>query len=51
MSYQYSMKQPKHMVEIKLNQILARKPDLINRPDRNISHLLIRKNSHIPFNI
>ena len=49
-SYKYYMKQPKRMVETKLNQILASKPDLINHLNRNISHSLIRKSSHIPFN-
>ena len=51
MSYEYYIKQPKHMVEIKLNQILARNPHLINSLDRRVSHPLITKYSHIPFSI
>ena len=51
MSYEYYIKQPKHMVEIKLNQILARNPHLINSLDRRVSHPFIRKYSHIPFSI
>ena len=44
------MKQPKQVVEIKLNQILARKPHLINHKNRNLSHPFFKKFSHIPFN-
>ena len=43
MSYNYYIKQPKHMVEIKLNQILAKKPHLINALDGGVSHPVIRK--------
>ena len=36
------------MGEIKLNEILARNPKLINCLNRYTSHPMIRKNSHIP---
>ena len=50
MTYEYYIKQPKHMVESKLNLIIAKNPHLINTLDRRNSHPLIRKYSHIPFN-
>ena len=50
MSYEYYIKQPMELVEIKLNQILAPNPNLINCLNRNTSHPLIRKSSQIPFN-
>ena len=50
MTYEYYIKQPKHMVEFKLKMIIAKNPHLINTLDRRINHPLIRKNSHIPFN-
>ena len=43
MSNKYYMKQSKIMVEIKLNQILARKPHLIIHLYRNFSHRPNRK--------
>ena len=49
MSCKFHMKQPKHLVEIKLNRILASKPHLINHLNRNISHPLIGENFHKPF--
>ena len=50
MTHEYYIKQPKHMVEFKLNMIIAKNPQLINTLDRHINHPLIRKYSHIPFN-
>ena len=47
---EYYIKQPKPMVGIKLNQLLARKSCLINALDRGVKHPLIKKYSHIPFN-
>ena len=38
------------MVEIKLNQIIARKPHLINQLNRNVLYPFIRKYCHMPFN-
>ena len=40
MSYEYYIKQPKIMAEIKLNQILARKPFLFNALDRGVKTLI-----------
>ena len=51
MSYDYYMKQPKPMVESKLNQILAKNSQLINVLDRRVNHPLIKKYFHIPINI
>ena len=44
------IKQPKHMVESKLNQILAQNPHLNNALDRRVNQPLIRRYSHLPFN-
>ena len=49
-TYENCMKQPKPMFEIKLNEILARKPHLTNVLDRGVKHPLIRNHFHIPFN-
>ena len=49
MTYKHYIKQPKLMVEIKVNQILAQNPPLINGLDRHVNHPPIRKKSHIPF--
>ena len=45
-TYEHYLKQPKHMVEWKLNAILAKNPELIKRLG-NSSHPLIRKYQHI----
>ena len=50
MSYNYYIKNPLHMVEIRLNMIISGKPCLISASDRGVSHLLYRKFSLIPFN-
>ena len=44
------LKQSKPMCEIKLNEIIAKNPTLINCLGRNICHPLNRKYSNIPFN-
>ena len=49
MTYQYYIKQPKHIVEFELNMIIAKNPHLISTLDRRINHPPI-KNSQIPFN-
>ena len=36
-------------IELRLNVILAKNPQLINALDRNKNHPLIRKDSHVPF--
>ena len=46
MTYERYLKQPKSMCEIKLNELIARNPKLINCLNRNISHPLIRKYSY-----
>ena len=43
MTYDYYLKQPKSMGEIKLNQISFRNPKLISCSNRNTCHPLIRK--------
>ena len=47
---EYYIKQPKHMVEFKLDMIIDKNPHLINALDRHVNHPLIRKYSHIPLN-
>ena len=47
MTYEHYLKQPKHMVEWKLNEKLSRNRQLIRAFDRNTSHPIIRKGSHI----
>ena len=42
---------PMHMVERRLNLVVAKNPQLINSIDQNMKHRLVRKYSHIPFNI
>ena len=46
MTYEYYLKQPKSMCEIKLNEIIARNPRFINFLNTIISHPLIRKHFH-----
>ena len=47
MIYDHYLKQPKSMLEWKLNGKLAKNPELVRAIDRNISHPLICKYSHI----
>ena len=37
-------------IELKINMIIAKNPQLINALDRNKNHPLIGKYSHTPFN-
>ena len=48
MKYEYYKRPPMFPLETKLNIIIAKNPQIL---DRNIKHLLIRKFSHISFNI
>ena len=48
MNYEYYMQPPMFPLETKLNIIIAKNPQLL---DQNLNHLLIRKYSHISFNI
>ena len=50
MTYENYIIEPMQAIEIKLNIIIAKNPKLINSLDRNKSHPLIKKYSHIPFN-
>ena len=50
-AYEYYIKQPKPMIEWKINMILAKYPHLINKLDRTKNHPMIRKYSYIPYNI
>ena len=49
MTYEHYVNQPMQSVELRLNMVIARNPQLINSLDRNKNHPLIRKYSHIPF--
>ena len=49
MTYKYYMNEAMQLVELKLNMIIAKHPELINKLDRKNNHPLIRKYSHIPF--
>ena len=49
MTFENYIKQPMQMVQLKLKMIIAENPNLINSLDRSINHLLIGKNSNIPF--
>ena len=50
MTHKCYPEQPKPMCEIKLKEIIAKNPKLINCSSRDICHPLIRKYSNIPFN-
>ena len=51
MTYKHYTNNPMHKVERRLNMIGGRNPHLINVLERRVNHSLIRKNSHMPFNI
>ena len=51
MKYEHYINQPMQAVEIKLNEIIARNPHLIQSLYRTIINPSIRKISHTPFNI
>ena len=46
MTHEHYLKQPKQMIEWKLNEELPRNPELV-RTLRNLSHPLIRKNKYM----
>ena len=50
MKYEHYMNQPMQPVELRINLLVAKNPQMINSFERNKNHPLIRKNSHIPFN-
>jgi len=50
MTYEQYITLPMQAVEIKLNMIIAKNPNLINSLNRFRNRPLIRKYSHIPFN-
>ena len=49
MSYEFYFNQPMQEVEIKLNMVIAKTPNLINSPNRCHNHPLTRKYCHVPF--
>ena len=49
-TYKGYINKPMHMVERRLNLVVAKNPQLINLIHQNMKHRLIRKYSHIPFN-
>ena len=49
-SYNHYIKLPMHAVELKLNMIIGKNPNLINSLNRFHNHPLIRNYSYIPFN-
>ena len=49
MTYIYYINYPRHMVERRLNMIIARNPHLINVLDRRVNQPFIRIYSHITF--
>ena len=51
MTYENYINQPMSMLERRININIAKNPSLINLFNRNKNHPLIRKYSHIPFNI
>ena len=51
MTYEKYINQTMIICERKRNMNIAKNPSLINKLDRNKNHSLIRKYSHIPFNI
>ena len=50
MTYDSYIEHPMQAIELRLNILTARNPELINYLDRKKNHPLIRKSSHIPFN-
>ena len=43
MTYKHYMNQPMQSVELGINMVVARNPELINSLDRNENHPLVRK--------
>ena len=50
MTYENYINQPTQGIELKINMVIAKNPQLINSLDRNKNHFLIRKSSQLPFN-
>ena len=50
MTYEYHINQPMQAVEMELNMIIAKNPQLINSLDRSKNHPLIRIYAYVPFN-
>ena len=50
MTYEFYINQPMQSVELRLNMVVAKNPQLIKSLDQNKNHHLIREYSHIPFN-
>ena len=48
LAHEFDIKQPKQMLELKLNMIIDENFRLINARDKNANHPLIRKYSDIP---
>ena len=40
-----------YIVELKINMVFAKNPDLIKSLGRSVNPLLNRRNSNIPFNV
>ena len=49
MNQKFYIKQPREMIELKMNMIISENPNLINSLDKSCNRSLIRKNSKIPF--
>ena len=49
MSYDFCIKHNMHAVESKLNAMVIKNKNLINKLDRNWRHLLVRSPNHVPF--
>ena len=49
MTYEHNINNPMPMVERRLNMNIAKNPHLINSLNRNKTHLLFRKYSHVSF--
>ena len=51
MNYEYYIKQPMEMIEIRSNMNIANNPHLIKSFERSNNHPLIRKYNNVPFNL
>ena len=50
MTFEYHLKEPKSMCELKLKEIIARSPKITKCLNRDTLHPFIKKFSKIPFN-
>ena len=50
MTYKFYMKNPMHMVEVRLKMVIVKNPHLFNALERRVNQPLFRKCSHILFN-